>query len=166
MTLLGLLTKIDHTVQITSHGGTGTTMLYDFLENYSVDVPQDPSRWKHLPEPPTDSEVRQGFRALYLFGNPINAVLSVFRRDYQRWHFRNMTGDFDGWNEDLEHLSRFLDQESDPFEMQKHFHAWTTADRSYPIMLLQFDALWDNLPELFSFFGLPYRLQAEFPERR
>jgi hypothetical protein len=144
-------------------------MLYEFLEEHGVDVPQDHSNWrpwKHLPTPPEESDVKDDFRALYLFGNPMNAVLSVFRRDYQRWHFRNMTGDFEGWSDEMEHLDGFLEQESDPFRMDEHFRTWTTAERSYPIMLLHFDALWQHLPELFSFFGVPYRLREAFPERR
>jgi hypothetical protein len=166
MGILRSLVEVDHTVQVTSFGGTGTTMLYDVLEEHDVDVPSDKQPWKHRPRPLEERTVPPGFRAIYLFGNPMNAVLSVFRRGYQRWHFRNMTGDFDGWNEELSCLDGFLRRDTDPFRMEEHFENWMQADRSYPILLLRFDTMWAHLPELFAFVGLPTRLIDSFPEKR
>ena len=145
-------------------------MLYQFLEEHSADIPQDHDNWKpwkHLPEPPADWEVQDGFRAVYLFSHPMNAILSVFRRDFQKWHARAMNRDdnYSEWNDDWE-LADFLKQDVDHFRMGEQFHGWTRADRSYPILLLKFDALWDRLPEVFAFLGLPSEAMGEFPERR
>ena len=73
-------------------------MLYRFLEDCTADVPKDTHDWipwKHQPLPPADSKVSRRFRALYLFGNPMNAVLSVFRRGYQHWHLEQLRGNVD-----------------------------------------------------------------------
>jgi hypothetical protein len=160
---------IEHTFQVTSFGGTGTTMVYEFLDEHEVDIPSDHPNWrpwKHLPTPPEDGDVKDGFRAVYLFGNPMNAVLSVFRRDYQRWHVRNMREDVtEPWSRDWD-LNAFLQQSEDPFHMAKHFRTWTQTDRSYPILCLKFDALWEHLPEFFAFAGLPTSSIDTFPERR
>jgi hypothetical protein len=169
MDFLRNLGVIDHTFQVTSFGGTGTTMLYEFLEEHEVDIPADHSNWKpwkHLPTPPGDDEVKDGFRAVYVFGNPMDAVLSVFRRDYQRWHVRNMREDISepasaDWGFD-----EFLEGTEDPFRMEKHFHEWTEANRAYPILCLKFDALWEHLPEFFAFAGLPSQFIDDFPKRR
>jgi hypothetical protein len=166
--LLAPRRKITHTVQLTSFGGAGTTMLYRVLAEHGTGLPDAAPKylpWKHLPTPPTDDEVPDGFRAAYLFGNPMNAVLSVFRRDFQRWHARNMRNDLAGWNDDWT-LEEFLAQDRDHFEMAPHFHRWTRAVRTYPILLLHFDALWDRLPEVAAFFGLPTRVLDDFPPRR
>lgn len=160
---------IEHTLQVTSFGGTGTTMLYKFLEKHDVDIPSDHPNWrpwKHLPRTPEDSDVRDGFRAVYVFGNPMNAVLSVFRRDYQRWHIRNMREEVTEPKSPDWGLDEFLQETEDPFRMAQHFRGWTNADRSYPILGLKFDALWNHLPEFFAFAGLPTRCLDEFPERR
>lgn len=169
MDLLRNIGVINHTLQVTSFGGTGTTMLYEFLEEHDGDIPSDHSNWrpwKHLPRPPGDSEVKDGFRAVYVFGNPMNAVLSVFRRDYQRWHIRNMREDVSEPASPDWGLEEFLQESEDPFRMGKHFREWTHADRSYPILYLNFDALWEHLPEFFAFAGLPTRCLKEFPDRR
>jgi hypothetical protein len=63
-------------------------------------------------------------------------------------------------------LDEFLQQSEDPFRMGKHFREWTHADRSYPILYLNFDALWEHLPGFFAFAGLPTRCLEEFPDRR
>jgi hypothetical protein len=160
---------IDHTFQVTSFGGTGTTMLYEFLEEHQVDIPADHANWKpwkHLPVPPADDEVNDGFRAVYVFGNPMDAVLSVFRRDYQRWHVRNMREDISEPASDDWGFDEFLESMEDPFRMEKHFHEWTEANRAYPILCLHFDALWEHLPEFFAFAGLPSSRLEHFPERR
>jgi hypothetical protein len=145
-------------------------MLYQFLEEHDVDIPQGHDNWKpwkHLPEPPSDDEVKDGFRAVYLFSNPMNAILSVFRREFQYWHVRamNMDDDYNAWGDDSD-LEDFLEQNTDHFRMARHFHNWTQADRSYPILLLRFDALWEHLPEFFAFAGLPTKALDEFPEQR
>jgi hypothetical protein len=171
MSFLGKRTTLDHTLQVTSYGGTGTTMLYRFLEQHTAHIPQDHENWKpwkHLPEPPSNDSVDDGFRAVYLFGNPMDAVLSVFRRDYQSWHVRNMNSheeDWAGWDDDWD-LEDFLSQGYDYFHMDRHFTNWTQADRDYPILLLRFDALWERMPEVFAFLGIPTSLMTTFPERR
>jgi hypothetical protein len=50
--------------------------------------------------------------------------------------------------------------------MASQFENWTTADRTYPIMTLRFRTLWEQLREVFSFLGLPFRLLSNFPEYR
>lgn len=169
MDMLRNIGVIDHTLQVTSFGGTGTTMLYEFLEELDADIPSDHPNWrpwKHLPVPPEGNEVKDGFRAIYVFGNPMDAVLSVFRRDYQRWHIRNMREDVTEPKSPDWDLDEFLQQSEDPFRMDKHFHEWTHADRSYPILCLKFDALWKHLREFFAFAGLPTKYLDEFPKRR
>jgi hypothetical protein len=110
--------------------------------------------------------VKDGFRAIYVFGNPMNAVLSVFRRDYQRWHIRNMREDVTEPRSPEWGLDEFLQESVDPFRMAKHFRKWTQANRSYPILCVNFDALWDYLPEFFAYTGLPTKDLDSFPERR
>lgn len=160
--------SIKHSLQVTSFGGAGTTMLYSFLESTNADLPDashDWIPWKHMTEPPADRDVPDGFRAIYLFSNPMNAVLSVFRRGYQHWHAERMVNGGPAWNDEWE-LEDMLELDYDPFRMDDHFQAWAEADRSYPILLVRFDALWDHLPELLAFAGVRSTYHAAFPEHR
>ena len=162
--------KLDHTVQITSFGGSGTTMMYKFLEDNHVNVPSDGHDWlpwKHLPAPPDDNRVKDGFRALYIFSNPMNAVMSVFRRGYQHWHVQNMnmTDEYSAWDNRW-NLHDYVEQGEDHFRMANQYYNWTHAKRSYPILLLKFDVLWERLPEVAAFLGLPSEKLSYFPKRR
>ena len=143
-------------------------MLYRFLERCKADVPSDTHDWipwKHQRVPPSDNDVPHGFRSLYLFDNPMNAVLSVFRREYQHWHIDRINGDVEAWDESWS-LEDYLEHGDDLFRLSDHFNQWSTADRSYPILLLRFDALWDRLPEVFAFLGLATSLMGDFPGRK
>lgn len=170
-------------------------MLLQFLKKNGVDVQENPSLWthvgilrkytmwhpasifrpwtahqywdpwKHMAVPPHDCDVKPGFRAVYLFDDPRNAVLSVFRRSYQNWHIRNMNGNLDGWEEGYT-IDDFLSNGDDLFRMEEQFEDWVHARRSYPILFIRFDELWDHLKTLFSFVGLPESKMDCFPEKR
>ena len=115
--------------------------------------------------PPLDYTVQRDFRALYMVADPRDAILSVFRRGYQHWHIQRMEGDVSLWNYSW-NLEQFLSHEYDHFRIREHFDNWTKARRSYPIMIIKYDALWDHLSEVFEFIGAPLESTEEFPSRK
>lgn len=153
------LSQIRHRVQITSFGGSGTTALHEHLLQAGVDVPTTPGSFpfKHQRVPPASNAVPPGFRVVYPFGDPRNAVVSVFRRGFQGGHYRGMrlrkpTLEAEDHLTDLEH---FLEGGIDEFEMQDHFDRWfTRGDRTYPVLFLSFQHLAQAWPTLCEFVGL------------
>jgi hypothetical protein len=148
-------------------------MLYRFLEKHGKQTPKSHDRipWKHQSSPPSDSQVSSGFRAVYLFSDPRNAVVSIFRRGIQHFHLSRLSDAVGGWGvatRDPESwpLSTFLDHGVDLFDMETQYDNWTNADRDYPIMILRFEALWDRLPEVFAFLGIPSESVRDFPSYR
>jgi len=163
---------VRHAVQVTSFGGSATTMLYGFLERHGVDIPMtyDQIPWKHQRTPPPSDRVPPDFQALYIFSDPRDATLSIFRRGLQYLHLHRMgnartcfgaTRSPESWP-----LEAFLQNRDDTFGMESQFHAWTTAERDYPILVLRFDALWQRLPQVFDFLGLPHNYADDFPNHR
>jgi hypothetical protein len=154
------MATVRHTVQVTSFGGSGTTALYDHLIAAGIDVPQTVGQFpfKHQRVPPARGDVPDGFRVVYLFGDPRNAVVSVFRREYQGGHYRGMrlqepTPDVERRLTDLDH---FLDGGVDEFEIADHFDRWYLRDaRSYPVMFLRYEDLPTAWPLVRDFVGLP-----------
>ncbi len=157
----------EHDLQLTSFGGTGTTMLYEFLESRGLNVPiaNDSGQWKHMPAPPHDRFAKPGFRAVYLVGDPMDAVLSVFRRNYQMYHVRRMLGDMGSWSDTIT-LEAYLDRGVDLFKAIDQFENWFNAPRDYPILFVKYRSLWKHLPELFAFAGLPSDRLKEFPQEK
>jgi hypothetical protein len=149
---------IDHTVQVTSFGGSGTTALCDHLLSLGVDLQKGPAQWpfKHRRIPPSATEVPDGFRVVYLVGDPRDAIMSVFRRDYQvgHWSALNERDPDDETQRRLASLDAFLDAGHDEFELADHFARWRAHDPGYRVMFLRYDHLGEVWPEVADFVGL------------
>jgi hypothetical protein len=173
---------IGHQIQVTSFGGAGTTMLRNWLVDNGASLPQeyDSGIWKHLPAPPTRDkfQIPEGFRAIYLIGDPVESLLSVFGRNYHMWHAVRMQS-HSRWPSQflLEDapvappwgLKEFLNLKQDCFGIHDQFAAWTTTPkraRDYPILIIKYDKIWDHLPELADFLEFDKDQMASFPARR
>jgi hypothetical protein len=154
------LSQIRHRVQVTSFGGSGTTALLDHFLEAGVDAPATPGSFpfKHQRVPPANESVPPGFRVVYPYGDPRDAVVSVFRRSFQGGHYRGMrlrkpSPEAEHHLTDLEH---FLDGGVDEFEMQDHFDRWfTKGPRAYPVLFVRFEDLPQVWPTVCDFVGLP-----------
>lgn len=173
---------IGHRIQVTSFGGSGTTMLRNWLVENGASLPQehDSGIWKHLPVPPTRDtyQIPEGFRVIYLIGDPVESLLSVFGRKYHMWHAVRMQS-HSRWPsrflledypvEPTWGMKEFLNLNQDCFGIHDHFAAWTTTPkraRDYPIMVLKYDKIWEHLPELAEFLDFSMDAMASFPARR
>jgi len=68
-------------VLVSSFGGVGTTFLMKFLnQNLSVNCPNDRDHLKHALYPPISPS--PNLKAIYVFGDPIEAAISLFRRNF------------------------------------------------------------------------------------
>lgn len=150
--------RIDHTVQVTSFGGAGTTALCDHLLPLGIDLQKGPAQWpfKHRRTPPSAGEVPDGFRVVYILGDPRDAILSIFRRDYQvgHWAALNERDPDEETVRRLASLETFLDAGRDEFELADHFARWRAHDRGYPVMFVRYDHLGEVWPDVARFVGL------------
>jgi hypothetical protein len=153
----GDLATIRHTVQITSFGGSGTTALTDHLRAAGVDLPRTPGEipFKHMRVPPTTDEVPEGFRVLYPFADPRNAVLSVFRRESVVEHYGGLHRGPPPPEvaAALSSLDAFLANGVDVFELEDHVNRWLEP-HGYPVLFVRYErlpAVWATVRE---FLGL------------
>jgi hypothetical protein len=161
---------INHTVQITSTFGSGSTSLHEHFSVAGIDVPKTPGHFpfKHLRVPPPPDDVPPGFRVLYLYGDPRNAVVSIFRRGLQefayRWlHFRE-DDDIVEWlreelpvqvSQRLSSLEAFLEAGIDEFQLEDHLERWLERERAgYQVLFVRFESLSDTWPSVRDFVGL------------
>ena len=165
------LAVVRHTVQVTSFGGSGTTALADHLLAAGVDLPADAGV---LPlqapaGPAARADVPAGFRVVYPFGDPRNAVVSVFRRGFQGGHYRGMQLRRPPLEVEqrLASLETFLDAGVDDFGIEDHFDHWFSRPaRDYPVLFVRFDDLPRAWPVLTDFVGLPSDSPALAVRRR
>ena len=150
---------IEHTIQVTSFGGAGTTALCRHLLDAGVDLQPGPAQWpfKHRRVPPEAHQVPAGFRVVYLVGDPRDAVVSLFRRNYQLGHFVALhERDPDASvRQALTDLNSFVAGGVDLFELADHVARWRNHPPGYPVLIAHYDALGSHWPDIAEFLGLP-----------
>jgi hypothetical protein len=134
----------------------------------------------HMRTPP--KEIPDGTRVVYIFGDPLNAVISFFNRrfylhsghgyiaqptrtsrtDWAYEHCKKIQGDFSRFSSEWD-LEDYLSQGEDLFGLEEHFDNWITAQVDYHIMLIRHETLWDHLTEIFDFLNLPHSEIEKFP---
>jgi hypothetical protein len=151
--------RIDHTVQVTSFGGSGTTALCRRFIELEVDLQKGPGQWphKHARRPPLAQEVPPGFRVVYVVGDPRDAVVSIFRRNYQLGHFRALHNREPSAQERerLASLDAFVAVGEDGFDLSGHLRGWRAHPPGYPVLFVKYDHLNAAWESILDFVGLP-----------
>ena len=112
--------------------------------------PWDFGVYKHLRHPVGSEkglriEVRPQYRVVYLVGDPINAVISLFSRNFARFACSRLTCDKlsrDSFNESWE-LRDYLEHGKDLFQLEEHFDNWVNCQSTlpYPILVVKYEQL-------------------------
>lgn len=144
-----LLDRRPFRTAICSMGGVGSTALARHLLSFA-----DKSHLEHAWSPALYErfdDVRLG----YIFGNPYNAVLSVFRREFQHMHVAAMNAESPTPAASLKGLSveAYLERGVDEFRIERQFDHWTNpAKATHPTILIRYEALAENIGEVLGFF--------------
>ena len=152
---------------VCSPGGVGTTFFIKFVAHYkSVNDYQDIDGIKHLDRPPL--VINNSLKAIYIYGNPFNIVLSLFRRKFHaRQSYKLLR-----YYKHIEPIQptctliEYLRKDIDKFQLSNHFHYWSQASVNYPIMLIKYETLWQHLPEIFEYLEIPSSEIAKFPTQQ
>lgn len=142
----------------------GTTFLSQVIGRFRrVNDPRDLDGYKHCPVPPLFGSKQ--LKVIYVVGNPILAVVSLFRRGYQSGQVGKLQ---------YSRIVRKLPEESlslkdyaargrDLFRFQEHFEAWTKEFVFYPTLIVKYEAIHESLPQISEFLNLPSEFISEFP---
>ena len=164
---MGFPLTINLDVVINSFGGVGTSFLMHFLkEHLRINCPHNLDLLKHIDTPPLTHKKK--FRAVYIYGNPIEAIASLFNRGYHSLHsqylLRNHPKVQPVSKEDT--LETYLKQEVDRFKLESHFEQWISSKRHYPILFIKYEYIWNHLPELFNFLEIDHKYIDTFPKKK
>ena len=150
---------------IASFGGVGTTSLLTHLANHtSCNDPLDADGLKHTPLPPMT--LRKDVRFVYLFGEPLLAVVSLFRRNFQHGHSRKLQryqSDAVGPIPPKQSLSDYAAEGVERFGLERHFENWYATFQVHHTLFIRYEALHDHLDTLADFLELPHTVFDTFP---
>ena len=162
---------------VVTYGGAGSSFLLEFLSDHlrTNDSVSHIDGLKHIHSPQHPIlDLYEVKRAVYIFADPVRAILSVFRRGYQHVipkvnaNHRSVTEylDYIAKNTPDLDLDEFVRTGIDLFNVERHFHNWTSQPAPFPRLCLKYEHLFAQLPRLFSFLGLSDSLLSSFPDRR
>ena len=145
-----------------SIGGVASTSVFDFLGDNLPKVTENKfrpgtSQWKHTLYPPISPSVRKG---IFLFGDPMQATASLFRRNLCRVHLANK-----GLPSFALSFEDYLDLSHDVFRTSEHIKNWTAGSSQYPVLCVKSEAVFENGEKLCDFFGID-RNRERFPRRQ
>lgn len=146
-----------------SFGGAGTSMVMEFAGRYhSTNDMQDVSGYKHIPFPPRHPTTVK--KVVYVYGSPTDATISLFRRGFGRIQAHRNGNPF--WLRDIS-LEEYAAIGRDRLLLEKHFTTWTNPSlRNYPVLLVRYERIWQNLREIFGFLDIPLEDMDQFPRPR
>lgn len=143
--LVGCVPPLD--VYVCSFGGVGSTTLVNFLsqQGLTVNLLSDVDGYRHLHKPPKALPTA-GTRVVYLYGNPLEAVCSHYRRGWA-YHQASKT------NPRLSGLVRhdlfpktfveYYTQGVDLFGLESHLRSWLNDPVDYDILFVKYENLFD-----------------------
>ena len=143
-----------------SWGGVGsTTLLRGLFKVKKTNSPDDLDGIKHGFFPPLPFRCNDGFRGLFVIGDPLEAVLSLFRRRLQFGQWQkvvSMVGKKTGvYVRRQEPLRSVLERGHDPFFLERQLENWTNRRLvGYPIKIVKYNELFLEEDSIRAFLGV------------
>ncbi len=147
-------------VCVVSFGGVGCTSLMKVLRKFlrTNDV-NDKDGLKHGRTPNLPIYQKHKINSvIYVYNNPINAVLSIYRRNFQKAQYKKLTGK--NMDEDIK-LDEYIESEIDIFMLERHFDNWKAGCNRFPILMVNSAKMYqtNNLKKILNFLKLRIPLQ-------
>ena len=152
---------------VASFGGVGTTFLMDGIAAFrATNQPDNRDGYKHLPIPPIAAT--RDLKAIYVFGDPVLAAVSLFRRGYHQTqsHVNSKFQHFDYRIPEQKSLENYAAEGTDGLYFSSHFHNWQAGSSQYPVLFLKYDAIYDSLDLIRDFLELPDAFVTQFQAKK
>jgi len=155
----------DKEILVCSYGGVATTTLIEFVAQYKhCNDPYDADQLKHIDRPPYSRNSK--LKVLYIFGDPVDATYSLFRRKYHHVQSKKLLRMHSGV--DIIPKGMLLEQYAkegiDRFKFEQHFENWTHHFHQYPVLAVRYETLWNYIPEILGFLEIPTSEVPRFPQ--
>ncbi len=165
--LRSLIVPKEIEVLISSTGGVGTTFLIEHINKYKLtNHIGDNDKLKHIVFPPVS--YNKNIKYIFIFGNPIDSVISLFKRNLYHNHSSKLVQFNNKFNAISQNttLEEYARGGIDRFLFAEQFINWLTLSKFYPTLFLKYEKIWDNLDILYEFLEIPMEELSKFPEKK
>ena len=151
-------------VVVGSVGGVASMALWFWLNKYKNTL--------HTHSPLLPPRTGRPLRLIYIFGDPILSILSIFNRQLQLdRHYECVAGSYFKLSDmtlllKMRSLKSYLASDLGAFPLRQHFHNWRTAPTQHPVLFMRSETIWDNFDVLQSFLDLPKEAMDLFPKKK
>ena len=161
--------KIDKNIEIliVSAGGVGTTFLMNFIMEFkSINHRYDYDDLKHNSLPPISKN--KNLKIIYVFGNPIDATISLFRRNFQSTQSIKLNKNYIFKNHIKAEtkLSDYSKSQIDCFHFENHFNNYYEKFLVYDTLFLKYEKIHENIEEILDFCEIERKSIKKFPKRK
>lgn len=158
----------DMRLVVSSYGGAASTMLMTHIYRFkNINQAGDRDGLKHSSLPPVT--LGKNIRFLYIYGDPVNAVISLFRRNFHHDHSAKLQKRLTRKPNPIPlemTVDEYACQGEDRFYFKEHFLNWYDKCLVHPTLFVRYESLYDHLEEIQDFFELPKAFVDEFPEKK
>lgn len=151
---------------VVSAGGVATTSLIEFFAlKHHVNTPSDEDGFKHMPIAPVS--FNPDFRYVFVFGCPVAATVSLFRRGYHALQSRKLQRGYKPYHHIplAMTLEEYAAQGEDRLGFERQFLNYYDRHLIHPTLFVRYDSLWSNLDTLADFLCLDRAEMKDFPPR-
>jgi hypothetical protein len=151
---------------VVSPGGVATTSLIHFFAlHHAVNAPNDEDSLKHMPIPPVS--FNPNFKFIHIFGDPVAATISLFRRKFQELQSKKLQR---GTNLRCPipiemSLEEYAAHGKDRLLFENFFTNYYSTHLLYPTLFIRYEHLWENLDAIRDFLNLPTEEFETFPRK-
>ncbi len=119
-----------------------------------------------MPIPPVS--FNPAFRWVFVFGDPVAATVSLFRRGYHSLQSRKLQRGYKPYCPIplSMTLEEYADQGRDQLYFERQFLNYYERHQLHPTMFLRYDAIWANLEMLGTFLRVSASEMENFPPRK
>lgn len=163
-----LFVNRDIQVVVASFGGVGTTFLMNYISQYKkTNFSCDRDQIKHSSLPPIS--FNKNIKFVYVYGDPILATISLFRRGYHSWQSEKLTRYESNLVSPISpesSLEEYVDLQKDLFNFRSHFYNWYEKYLVHPTMFIRYESIFENIGSLIDFLELPEVAVANIPVKK
>ena len=138
-----------------------------FLHEYlKVNNSKDHDWLKHSPRPPVT--LNSNLKFIYVFGDPVNSVISLFRRNFQYPHsskLAKMNPQYSRLMSPDWTLEDYAREGADLFGFQNHFSNWYHSEVQNDILFVRMETMHQHVEAILDFTGLSREKADRFPAK-